>query len=257
MTGIDIEIDSSGIIGITLQHSSNLHIQTNTVSIKDVHISKHSCGIGIFAYNSSQLHVGPLHTFNHSTGILLHMTYNTKIQHFLCLNSLRYGLMMSHTDRVSLINATILNNAYGIKLQSASNTALEQVHVDQNLVELQNCSKTYIKNMFTAHNCSLVVILYLCRETTIVDIFARGNQSQLNFHGCTDLTMLNVLIDCQESTQSFNHSSNLHLHSTMVHSSYNENTIPIVACFNTTMAHVCSRGSSSQNGIYLSTIAQT
>ena len=257
VTGIDIEMNSSGIMGITLQHSSNLHIQTSTVCIKDIHIFKYSCGIGIFAYNSSQMHVGPLHTFYHSTGILLHMTYNTTIQHFLCLNSLRYGLMMSHTDKVSLINANILNNAYGMKLWSASNTAFEQVHVDQNLVELQNCSKTYIKNMFTAQNCSLVLTLHLCRETTIVNIFARGNQSQLSFHGCTDLTMLNVLIDCQESAQSFNYSNNLHLQSTMVHSSYNGNTIHIVACFNTTMAHVYSRGSLSQNGIYLSTSTNT
>ena len=245
MKGVDIETNSSSIMGITLQHLTNIHLQSNIVC-------KHSCGFGLFAYNSSQLYMGPLRVSHHLIGMLLHMTNETTIRKSIFKNSVRYGLMMIHTDTVRLSKATILNNTYGMKLWSAKNTAFEQLYVNYNRIEMEYCTNTHIKRMYTVYNDSLNINLYGCRDTIITDMFARGVHCKVEFRWCNNSTMLNISINYHDHTLTFFWTNNTYLKNVALISTHNTHTTMAIQIFetvNTTLASVYSHGSFIDGGI--------
>ena len=243
MRGIDIKTNSSGVMGITLQHSSNIQLQSNIVC-------KHSCGFGLFTYNSSQLYIGPLRVSHHLIEMLLHMTNRTIIRKSRFLNSVRYGLLMIYTDTVRLIKATILS--YGMKLWSAKNTAFEQLYVNYNRIEMEYCTNTHIKRMYTVYNDSLNINLYWCRDTIITDMFAGGVHCKVEFRWCNNSTLLNISINYHDHTISFFWTNNTYLKNVALISTHNTHTTMAIQIFetvNTTLASVYSHGSFIDGGI--------
>ena len=134
ISGMSIELNLHGILGIIMQKSSNVHVQMNVSCTKNNHIlaamsdSDYFCHFGLLASESSHLFVDKTHAHKNLVGIGLHRTNNTIISNSKFSHSEKYGLYITNTDNISLMNTIVSKNVrYGMFLHWARNTVMENV----------------------------------------------------------------------------------------------------------------------------------
>ena len=102
VSGMSIEPNVQEITGITMQKSSNVHVQMNVSCTKNNHIlaamsdSDYFCHFGLLASESSHLFVDKTHAHKNLVGIGLHRTNNTIISNSKFSHSEKYGLYIYH-----------------------------------------------------------------------------------------------------------------------------------------------------------------
>ena len=149
---LTIETNSSGIAGVTIQRSRNVHIIDMdvfcTVSITTNISSENLWYCGIVAFKSNHLFVNGMQASQHSSGIVLLKTNNVIINNSFLMNSLRSGVHMNHAGNVRLLNTIISNNHNGMYVFRGRNTRMENINFTHNkyLAKFFECLNTHIYN---------------------------------------------------------------------------------------------------------------
>ena len=182
ISGMSIELNLHGILGITMQKSSNVHVQMNVSCTKNNHIlaamsnSDYFCHFGLLSSESSHLFVDKMHAYKNLVRIGLHRTNNTIISNSKISHSEKYGLYITNTNNISLMNTIMFkNDRYGVFSRWAGNTVMENVifHVHMDYVVLfQNSTNIDITYMRTFTSRGGFVRFDSCKDIAIRHFFA-------------------------------------------------------------------------------------
>ena len=170
ISGIHLAINSVNVSAITVEQSTNIHLQVDIYSAK-TGLDVNGCNIGIRANQTNHLYVDKLHARNLLYGLLLQHIQTAQIKKSVIEHS---GLLVMKSNAVHITSTTCSGN---------KETGMQCIF----------CNNTNIVNVSAADNDRFGVLFYLCRNTNIMNTCATNNK----YHGiqlslCYNTNMTNV-----------------------------------------------------------------